>query len=551
MRLRRFCALLVVLLSLIFINVYALPQVNPDTVKSSIAKQDTSSMQRGKTANLDLGKRAFSTETLKDLIGLCGSIGYLLGLTLILGVVFLIQQCLVLIREKNDGKKIPVNDIKTMSYDDIEKMFTQIREENPFSADEENRQMKELPLLKRLFRKKKASAFRLLHKLFLIFDSKKSTNSFNDETANYIQYLKDSFNPFLTRLAFLSDTSGALGLLGTVWGMYLVFSRGNPTPEETIYGMGVALATTIVGLVISIFLNSFTTVVSNLFDRHLDFISKMANVFQERMMNDEELQPVTAQPVYLDSSALSSLPKTKDIPRKKEIKETVRTEEEQPLPAPKKAAFGPPAEIKIVAGDNQTAEVNSPLPEPIVAEILDSRGNPLENLAVIFAAEDGAGMFSNDNRVQKVLTNDEGKAQVNLTLGKIAGEKSIRISLEDNNSKVVTLLAIAKPTPPTRMIEIDGNFQMGQLGKRLDRPFIIGIKDKYNNPITRHEIIFNLAKGSGKFQDSQNAHLSAFTNEEGLVEVYFVVGNERGSRDIEIESKKVDPGKIKFEVFAV
>ena len=80
---------------------------------------------------------------------------------------------------------------------------------------------------------------------------------------------------------------------------------------------------------------------------------------------------------------------------------------------------------------------------------------------------------------------------------------------------------------------------------------MVAIKDNYDNPIPRHEVTFSLVKGTGKFQDSQNSSFTTATNEKGLVEVYFVIGNYRGGQEIEVEAKKVTPSKINFEAFAV
>jgi len=547
----RTVSILLVILTIVLFQIDGFPQQNTDSLANQSGAVDTTkkSGSHGENDLSDTGKRGFNTDTIKGLIGTAGIIGYFLGFVLVLGVLFIFQQWFVLFREKKDALKIPTSDIRTMSYDDISKMFKQMNEDEAFSIDAETEEKKELPLLKKLFRKKKASAYTLVHKLFVIFENKKSTNSFNEETANYVQYLKDVFNPFLTRLYFLSDTAGALGLLGTVWGMFLVFYRGNPTPEETIHGMGIALATTIIGLVISIFLNSLTTIISNMFDKHLDVINKIATVFQERLMTEEELQPVTAQQIVLDSTALADMPRAKIPSRKKEMVEEMQ--DDAPAQTIKKEVYGPPSEIKIISGDNQTSEVNTKLLEPIIVEVADSKGHPLESQPVIFTAEDGAGMFSNDNRVQKVLTDEEGRAQATLTLGKKAGEKTIQIELEGNSSQGVKLLAIAKQTPPTKFVEIDGNYQTGELGKRMNKPFIVAIRDKYDNPIPRFEINFTIKKGSGKFQNSQNAHLTTYTNEDGLVEEFFIMGNDRGSRTIEVEAKRVEPSKIEFEVFAV
>ena len=500
----------------------------------------------------DTGKRGFSVETMLELLRLCEGIGYLLIIILVLGLLFIFQKWFVLLREKQDTEKIPVAKMKTMGYDDIKKMFTYMKDfDQDSDGDDQNKNKKNVPLLKRIFQKKKASAFQLVSKLYKIFESQKTTTSFVEETSSYIQYLKDGFNPFFTRLAFFSDTAGALGLLGTVWGMFLVFYKGSPDPEDTLRGMGIALATTIVGLVISIILNSFTTVISNLFDKHLDFINNISTAFQERLMKEEEKHPIKGQPIIVESSAIPTrqqpmLEKSmrEDTAKKKPVQAKF---EEPALP---QIVQGPPAEIRITKGDNQSGDVGTTLADPIVVEVLDSKGNPLENETVVFTAEEGSGFFSNNNRIQKILTDEEGVAQTAFTLGRTSGEKTIHVAVEDSNNRGIKLLAIAKPTPPTKLIELKGNFQTGELGKRLPLPFALAVRDKYDNPIQRYEINFTLKKGTGRFQDSQNAHYSAYTNEDGLVEVYFIIGNNRGGCEIEAEAKKVEPTKILFEAFA-
>jgi biopolymer transport protein ExbB/TolQ len=546
-----------IIIIIILINLTSIPAFSQDTLDAMSAGPSTTdslslAQQQSNEVQMDTGKRGFNIKTMYELFKIAKGFGYFLALTFILGILFIFQKWLVLIREKNDAQKIPVKSMKTMSYDDITKMFTKVKEDNVVSIDEEDKETEKVPLLKKIFRRKKATAFQLLHKLYKIFDTQKTTISFNEETSSFIQYLKDMFNPFLTRLSFLSDTAGALGLLGTVWGMFLVFYRGSPDPEDTLQGMGIALSTTIIGLVISIILNSFTTIVSNLFDKHLDFVNNMSAVFQERMMKEEEKQPAKMQPIVVDSIALSDRLSQQPIISQKRP-QLIEDEEEQRVQKPEiiRPVYGPPAKVKIISGDNQTGEVNTQLSEPIIVEVQDANGNLLENETVIFTAENGAGMFSNNNRVQKILTDDEGRAKTQFTLGKTTGEKTIHISVDGSDNRGIKLLAIAKPTPPTKMIELKGNYQTGELGKRLPIPFTVAIRDRYDNPIPMYEVDFSMKKGTGRFQDTQNAHFTAHTNEDGLVQVYFIVGNDRGAREVEVEAKKVEPSKIIFEAFAI
>jgi hypothetical protein len=235
----------------------------------------------------------------------------------------------------------------------------------------------------------------------------------------------------------------------------------------------------------------------------------------------------------------------------KDDDELIEKKEKEKTTAPAPITYGKPAEIRIISGNNQSGEVNNKLPEAIVVEIRDQFGNLLENEAVVFSAEEGAGTFPNKSKEHKILTDEEGRVQTELFLSKKAGEKTIRVTAERGDNLSVTLLTIAKPTPSEKFIELDGNFQTGQMDKRLPKPFIVAVRDKYDNPIQQHAIEFRLKKGTGKFQDSLNAHYSTITNEDGLAEAYFIMGNSRGAREIEVEATKVEPSKIKFEVFAV
>lgn len=546
MRITKYCLLLAIFLLIAFAVSESRAQVS-----STPPSQETAPTAQKSTYKVDTGTRMFSVKTIGDLLTLCEEIGWFLVLNFVVGVLVLVQKWLVLRREKKDDEKIPLDQLKIMHLEEIDRMLTQVKNDQVESEGAEKGIAAKVPLLKKIFGKRKtATAFLLLQRLYKIFSVKKSADDFGSETANFIQSLKDQFNTFATRMAYLSDTAGGLGLLGTVWGMFMVFFGGTMVMDEILHGMGVALATTIVGLVISILLNTFTTVVSNKFDRHLDFINKLAAAFHERMIAFAEAHPAGAvQPVIIDPSRLPQVATAPGVAGTR-IEQTIPAAPPSPeVPAKKK--IGLPAEIKVLAGNNQSAEVNTQLPEPIIVEVVDNKGNPIEGVTVVFATEEGAGTFPNQSRIQKILTDEEGKAQTQFLLGKKAGEKTVHISVEGGECRPVTLLLIARPAPAAKFVELRGNYQTGSLGRRLPEPFGVAIRDKYDNPIPKYEVSFHLRKGTGRFQDSQNSQITTLTNEDGLVEVYFIVDNNRGAREIVAEAKKVEPSKIEFEIFAV
>ena len=79
---------------------------------------------------------------------------------------------------------------------------------------------------------------------------------------------------------------------------------------------------------------------------------------------------------------------------------------------------GRPASIRIVSGcTNAAAGAGLALTDPVVVQVLDSRGNPVANAAVTFAATTGGGSVSPTT----ATTNSAGQAQTTFTLGTTSG----------------------------------------------------------------------------------------------------------------------------------
>jgi len=55
-------------------------------------------------------------------------------------------------------------------------------------------------------------------------------------------------------ITFLSSAAGGLGLLGTLVGIYLLFSTGSRSPEVIFGGISLAIVSTLLGIVVSIIL---------------------------------------------------------------------------------------------------------------------------------------------------------------------------------------------------------------------------------------------------------------------------------------------------------
>ena len=136
-----------------------------------------------------------------------------------------------------------------------------------------------------------------------VFQTRPGEGLLHDEISNFVSFQRDQFAAFHRRMEFLSDTAGALGLMGTVWGMFTVFFQGTSEQDVILRGMGIALITTLLGLVVSIILNFSAMEMSTLFGKRLEQVSRKSDELRFRLM---ELAPRSVP--QATESAVSAAP---------------------------------------------------------------------------------------------------------------------------------------------------------------------------------------------------------------------------------------------------
>jgi len=531
----------------------------PDTAKTAEAIIDPS----------------FNQKKLYDLYHHAGFIGQVTMLVLAFGIFLLVRQALQLRGDSKDSKWV-LDRISRVKIDNVvklkelEQLISQLEGAHNVWSAAEGKKLSNLfkptldafrnmgRALTGLFKKENANAeissesaakttvFALFSKLYEVFKATQDIDGFNAELANYTQYLKDKFNPFVVRLSYLSDSAGALGLLGTVWGMFLTFFSGNMEQAEIVQGMGIALATTIIGIVVSLILNTCTTMVNNKFDANLEVISKMANDFQIRLMR---AGLVTGAQVVLAASPDSVPAEPEKKPERP--KTTDRPAVTQPVAAPEPVSVRRiPAAIEFLKADYQyqKAQINQDLPEPLMVVIKDQENFGLDGVTVMFEVDPDGGSLNGGSKIDYVQTTGGGIAKTKWKLGEKAGNKVVRVKADGLETKTLRFFAEARPEAPSRLIEIGGNYQIGHPGEMLDKPFKVRVEDRFQNPVPGIFINFKIAEGTGSFQNSRGNETHVETNNDGIAEVSFRLGNERGSSKIACEAKNIKG--LTLQVFA-
>lgn len=127
-------------------------------------------------------------------------------------------------------------------------------------------------------------ASKLFTHLILTFNKTNRADSLHEETNNYLSEDRGAYETFNRVISFLSETSGALGLLGTVWGIFVTFYGGKLDGATILNGMGVALITTLVGLIVSIAFNLGSTALFALYNAHMKIVSARAEELRQALL---------------------------------------------------------------------------------------------------------------------------------------------------------------------------------------------------------------------------------------------------------------------------
>ena len=177
-----------------------------------------------------------------------------------------------------------------------------------------------------------------------------------------------------------------------------------------------------------------------------------------------------------------------------------------------------PTTLKIVSGNNQSELTGDALMNPFVVQVRDQKGNPLRGITVQFTLLTGGGSLSTTT----AITDANGRAESTLTLGSEPGTNTVQVSVE-GVSRTVTFTAEAIARTPTRLVRISGDNQNGVAGDALMNPFVVEVRNQYDNPMEGVIVTFTVSGGGGVLSPT-----TAITDANGLAESILVLGINSG-----------------------
>lgn len=349
-----------------------------------------------------------------------------------------------------------------------------------------------------------------------VFQTQGSAETLHDEVMNFIKQKQDQFASFKLRIDFLSDTAGAIGLLGTVWGIIVVFANDVSDKDAVLAGMSVALTSTLVGLLVSLALNLCVTEVNTYFDRLLDRAVEKADVLRFRLMelaNQEIVSPATPPSATSWGATTTGSMEATSFGRR--INPGTRLGEQKAGPSSVNTVAR--AEKIMVASKLPDVPAGATL-RGVKFRVLDKTGQPVAQCPVTFKTPDG--------REESSQTLDDGTVAFDWSVGNQIGSSVALASVPDTKVRTHAEITIVSPVPAG--IEVAGNNQSGTAGAPLPRPVGVRLRSRSGKPIPNHPVSFKVEMGGGSFAGNGKSKHTVRSDAAGEAFTTFTLGQDPG-----------------------
>jgi adhesin/invasin len=195
-----------------------------------------------------------------------------------------------------------------------------------------------------------------------------------------------------------------------------------------------------------------------------------------------------------------------------------------------------PASISILQGNGLTGRVGEQLDQPLVVQVLDVGGDPLENATVVIELSSGSA------EPDTASTDALGQVTSEITLGSQVGETqgTARVIQPESNLAPAgfTLVAVAASASGLAMVSGDG--QQGTAGTTLGAPLVVEVTDAFGNPIAGKRITWTV-EGGGSVNDP-----SMLTDADGRSSVLRTLGPASGAQTTTASSEGLAGSPVIF-----
>ena len=183
----------------------------------------------------------------------------------------------------------------------------------------------------------------------------------------------------------------------------------------------------------------------------------------------------------------------------------------------------------LLAGTAPTGQVGAALAGPIAVQVTDSMGAALPDLPVAWTA-DGDGSIEG----QAARTDSLGMARARWALGTRAGEQRAFVQVGSPRSVPrFAVVATARPGAAASVVVERGMPARGIVGRELDRPLVLRVADRSNNPVAGSAVTLRAGMGS-------IAEHTLVSDSSGRVPVRWTLGPTAGPQRLVASAQGVE-----------
>ncbi len=158
--------------------------------------------------------------------------------------------------------------------------------------------------------------------------------------------------------------------------------------------------------------------------------------------------------------------------------------------------------VEIVSGDGQAAAIGAALGAPLIARVLNVSGMGVQGVPLTYRVRGGDGIVTGGRRDAVVISQADGTAQVQFTLGSHAGAGNQRVEVSAVlYGAPVTFVETALPGAPAFVFADSGGNQYGVAGPQLPRPLVAVVTDAGFNRLPGVPVL--VSHGAGRRCASQ------------------------------------------------
>src|SRR5262245_1913985 len=179
---------------------------------------------------------------------------------------------------------------------------------------------------------------------------------------------------------------------------------------------------------------------------------------------------------------------------------------------------GEPADVSVVAGDNQSGRVGELLADPVVVEVTDVGRRPVAGAAVEVEL---------DGAMDTLRTGGDGRASAELALGASVGAVTghVRVVAPESPQPVqTTFTATALSSSANGLTLVSGDAQTGVAGTALPESLVVSATDAFGNPVAGVTVAW-AAVGGGSVSAGETT-----TDAQGLAAVARTLGPTAGAQ---------------------